>query len=295
MQAPVFRAATYRAWAGVSLPAHANHNAPDPDAALHLARHGDVEAALKLADDATRPEAEGLRLGKNYPVEWTRLVSLTLGLILVTALHPGVGLNLPLPAATAGSGVETAAFNLKDFVSHLVPASIVEALTAADDGREHRQIHMIDARGRIGAYTGAACIDWCGQTSGASYSVAGNMLAGRDVIAATAKAYESESSRPFAERLIAALAAGERAGGDKRGKQAAALLIATTEDYPALDLRVDDHAEPIVELARLYEKSAERFQPFVGCLPSRRTPAGIFDRVAIETEIARFQSARRKG
>ena len=118
----------------------------------------------------------------------------------------------------------------------------------------------------------------------------GEVVEYRDI----AKAYESESSRPFAERLIAALAAGERAGGDKRGKQAAALLIATTEDYPALDLRVDDHAEPIVELARLYEKSLERFQPFVACLPSRGTPAGIFDRALIEAEIARFQSARRK-
>ena len=213
----------------------------------------------------------------------------------VGALCPHVRANVGAVATQALCNPLYAAPALDAMSRGETPASIVEALTAGDDGREHRQIHMIDARGRIGAYTGAACIDWCGQTSGASYSVAGNMLAGRDVIAATAKAYESESSRPFAERLIAALAAGERAGGDKRGKQAAALLIATTEDYPALDLRVDDHAEPIVELARLYEKSAERFQPFVGCLPSRRTPAGIFDRVAIETEIARFQSARRKG
>ena len=213
----------------------------------------------------------------------------------VGALCPHVRANVGAVATQALCNPLYAAPALEAMSRGETPASIVEALTAGDDGREHRQIHMIDARGRIGAYTGAACIDWCGQTSGASYSVAGNMLAGRDVIAATAKAYESESSRPFAERLIAALAAGERAGGDKRGKQAAALLIATTEDYPALDLRVDDHAEPIVELARLYEKSAERFQPFVGCLPSRRTPAGIIDRVAIETEIARFQSARRKG
>jgi len=173
------------------------------------------------------------------------------------------------------------------------PASIIAALTAADEGREHRQIHIIDARGRVGAYTGGACIDWCGQTSGASYSVAGNMLTGPDVLTATANAYEAASSRSFADRLIAALTAGEKAGGDKRGKQAAALLIATTEDYPALDLRVDDHAEPVVELARLYEKSTERFQPFVSCLPSRRRPAGIVERAAIESEIARFQSARR--
>jgi uncharacterized Ntn-hydrolase superfamily protein len=79
---------------------------------------------------------------------------------------------------------------------------------------------------------------------------------------------------------------------DARGKQAAALIVCTTEDYPALDLRVDDHAEPIVELRRLYEKSLERFQPFVACLPSRANPAGITDRALIETEIERFQAAR---
>ena len=79
---------------------------------------------------------------------------------------------------------------------------------------------------------------------------------------------------PFAERLLAALEAGEAAGGDKRGKQGAALLIYTTEDYPFLDLRVDDHAEPLVELRRLYDKSLERFQPFLACLPSRARPGG---------------------
>jgi uncharacterized Ntn-hydrolase superfamily protein len=92
----------------------------------------------------------------------------------------------------------------------------------------------------------------------------------------------------FAERLLAALEAGERAGGDKRGKQAAALLIYATEDYPFLDLRVDDHAEPLAELRRLYEKSLERYQPFMACLPSRSRPAGITDRAAIEREIALF-------
>ena len=174
------------------------------------------------------------------------------------------------------------------------PASIVAALTAADEGRDHRQIHMIDARGRIGAYTGPSCVDWCGQSSGAGFSVAGNMLAGPAALSATAAAYEAAASRPFAERLIVALHAGEAAGGDKRGKQAAALLIATTEDYPALDLRVDNHPEPIAELARLYEKSEERFQPFVACLPSRHRPAGVVDRTVIEAEIERFRAARGK-
>jgi len=172
------------------------------------------------------------------------------------------------------------------------PRDIVDALTGADEGREHRQLHMIDAKGRIAAHTGSACIAWCGQRAGRDYSVAGNMLAGPQVIEDTAAAFEAGGELPFALRLIVALAAGEAAGGDKRGKQAAALLVCTTEDYPALDLRVDDHTEPIAELRRLYDVSLERFQPFVACLPSRDRPSGITDRAAIEAEIVRFQAAR---
>jgi uncharacterized Ntn-hydrolase superfamily protein len=123
--------------------------------------------------------------------------------------------------------------------------------------------------------------------------VAGNMLAGPQVVEKSFEKYEQSTNLPFAERLIEALAAGEAAGGDKRGKQGAALRIHTTEEYPALDLRVDDHAEPIGELRRLYAKSLERFQPFVSCLPSRARPAGITDRNEIEAEIARFQSKLR--
>jgi uncharacterized Ntn-hydrolase superfamily protein len=177
----------------------------------------------------------------------------------------------------------------------LSPQAALRQVTAPDDGREHRQIHLIDAQGRTAAHTGSACIDWCGHTAGAGYSVAGNMLAGPQVVSATAAAYEAASHLPFAERLIAALAAGEAAGGDKRGKQAAALLVHTTEDYPALDIRVDDHAEPIEELRRLYDVSLERFQPFNACLPSRARPAGITDRTVIEAEIERFHAARRGG
>jgi uncharacterized Ntn-hydrolase superfamily protein len=172
------------------------------------------------------------------------------------------------------------------------PADIVHALTRADEGRDHRQLHLIDAQGRIASHTGSACIEWCGQRAGRDYSAAGNMLAGPRVLEDTAAAYEAGSHLPFAERLIAAMAAGDAAGGDKRGKQAAALLICTTEEYPALDLRVDDHADPIAELRRLYAKSLERFQPFIACLPSRERPAGITDRAVIEGEIERFHAAR---
>lgn len=172
------------------------------------------------------------------------------------------------------------------------PADIIGHLTAADEGRDHRQLHMIDRDNRSAAYTGAACIDWCGHTAGEGFSVAGNMLAGPEVIASTASFYQSHPHLDFAERLLLALAAGEAAGGDKRGKQGAALRVYTTEDYPALDLRVDDHDEPITELLRLYAKSLERYQPFTACLPTQARPAGLFDRSLIEAEVQRFHASR---
>src|SRR5437867_8961537 len=96
-----------------------------------------------------------------------------------------------------------------------VPAGeVVRRLIAPDEGREQRQLHVIDAAGRIGQHTGARCVDWCGAVAGTGYSVAGNMLAGSRVIHDTAEAYEKTKNLPFAERLIAALEAGEAAGGD---------------------------------------------------------------------------------
>jgi uncharacterized Ntn-hydrolase superfamily protein len=174
------------------------------------------------------------------------------------------------------------------------PAALLAALLQADAGSAQRQFHMIDDRGRGAAHTGGDCIDWCGHTLHDGFSVAGNMLAGPQVIQATADSYAAQAALPFAERLIAALAAGEAAGGDKRGKQAAALLVYNGQDYPALDLRVDDHAEPIAELRRLYEVSLERYQPFMACIPSRERPAGITDRSVIEAEITRFHAARQQ-
>jgi uncharacterized Ntn-hydrolase superfamily protein len=171
-------------------------------------------------------------------------------------------------------------------------ADVVHTLTDADEGREHRQLHMIDTQGRTAAHTGSACIEWCGHLEGDGYSVAGNLLAGPQVIRDTAATYQTGAELPFAERLIAALDAGDAAGGDKRGKQAAALLIHGVEDYPLLSLRVDDHENPLAELRRLLEKSLERYQPFVGCLPGRTRPAGITDRALIEAAIERFTAAR---
>jgi uncharacterized Ntn-hydrolase superfamily protein len=171
-------------------------------------------------------------------------------------------------------------------------ADAVALLVAGDEGREHRQLHLIDRGGQTAAHTGSQCIDWCGHRAYEGFSVAGNMLAGPEVLDRTAHAYQAGAGRPIAERLLAAMAAGEMAGGDKRGKQAAAVLIHTTETYPFLDLRVDDHPDPIAELKRLYLVSLERYQPFIACLPSAARPAGITDRAAIEAEVERFQAAR---
>src|SRR5687768_8387883 len=147
----------------------------------------------------------------------------------------------------------------------------VQRLVAPDEGREQRQLHIIDAAGRIGQHTGSQCIGWCGALAGEGFSVAGNMLANEKVVRETARAFQATQGA-FADRLIAALHAGEAAGGDKRGKQSAALLIYSTEAYPELDLRVDDHAEPLVELRRLQEKAHERFVPYLRCSPSQARP-----------------------
>jgi uncharacterized Ntn-hydrolase superfamily protein len=174
-----------------------------------------------------------------------------------------------------------------------VPApEVVQRLTAPDEGREQRQLHVIDTAGRIGQHTGKQCVDWCGAVSGEGFSVAGNMLANERVIRDTANAYESSRSLPFAERLLNAMQAGEAAGGDKRGKQSAALIVHSTEEYPELSIRVDDHAEPLAELRRLYEKAHERFVPFMRCGPSKARPWGVLDRAEIERRIAEHAKSR---
>jgi uncharacterized Ntn-hydrolase superfamily protein len=172
------------------------------------------------------------------------------------------------------------------------PAAVVAALTAADAGRAQRQLHVLGAAGMAAVHTGEQCIEWCGHLQGEHFSVAGNMLAGPQVVQATAEAFVAHAGQPLAERLLAALAAGEAAGGDKRGKQSAALRIQGHEDRPELDLRVDDHAEPVRELQRLHDVSLQRFQPFVACLAGRADPVGELDRTRIEAAIERFHRKR---
>ena len=165
------------------------------------------------------------------------------------------------------------------------PHDIINTLIAADPGRESRQLHIMDADGRIASHTGHDCVDWCGHIEDKSFSIAGNMLAGAQVLDDTAKAYLANENLPFAQRLIAAMRSGEAAGGDKRGKQSAALLIHGEEEWSDLDLRVDDHVDPLTELERLEQVSRERWVHFRQFLPTRKNPAGITDRATIDAGI----------
>ena len=145
----------------------------------------------------------------------------------------------------------------------------------------------MDASGKIAQHTGRECIDWCGSVKGDNFSIAGNMLAGAQVLDETAAAFRANGSLPLPRRLIAALMAGEAAGGDKRGKQSAALVIYGKEEWSELSLRVDDHDDPLAELARLERVSHERWVHFRDFIPTRANPAGITDRAVIDATIAK--------
>ncbi|MGB8399472.1 DUF1028 domain-containing protein [Bradyrhizobium sp.] len=220
--------------------------------------------------------------------------------IAVATRFFAVGARVPHIAAGIG-GVATQALvnpyygidGLKLLREGRAPRDIVTTLIAADSGRESRQLHVMDTSGRIASHTGRDCVDWCGHLEGDDFSIAGNMLAGADVLDDTAKAYVANENLPFARRLILAMQAGETAGGDKRGRQSAALLIHGEEEWSDLDLRVDDHADPLAELERLEQVSRERWVHFRKFLPTRKNPAGVTDREAIDAAIDAAIASRR--
>lgn len=166
------------------------------------------------------------------------------------------------------------------------PSEVVAALVGPDPAKLQRQFHVIDAQGRIAQHSGPGCVGWAGAVEGQDVSVAGNMLAGPDVVARTRDAYLAASGS-LAERLLAAMEAGEAAGGDKRGRQGAGLKICTADPYPDLDIRADDHPDPLAELRRLHRVSLERYAVFRRFLAGRDSAWGELDRSVIEAAIAR--------
>jgi uncharacterized Ntn-hydrolase superfamily protein len=170
-------------------------------------------------------------------------------------------------------------------------AALIAELTSRDGNAAQRQVHMLDRGGRFAAFTGGGCVEWTGHAAGPDCSVAGNMLAGPEVVAATRDAFAAASGLPLPGRLLAAMEAGERAGGDKRGRQSAALRVHAGEDYPWIDVRADDHADPLAELRRLLAVAAERYLHFAEALPTRANFTGR-DRAAIDAAISTAEAER---
>jgi uncharacterized Ntn-hydrolase superfamily protein len=193
--------------------------------------------------------------------------------VAVQSKFIAVGAVVPWAQAGVGAVATQALGNtrygpegLAMFKQGMTAQQVVGELTGADPMRDRRQVGVVDAAGRAATYTGAQCMEWAGGKTGMNFAVQGNILAGPGVIEAMAAGYE-QAQGDLGERMIAALEAGEAAGGDRRGRQSAALLIVRQNaGYAGLndryrDLRVDDHPEPIAELLRIYRLHKQIFPP----------------------------------
>ena len=184
--------------------------------------------------------------------------------VAVASRFFAVGSVVPYARAGVGAVATQASANttwgpgaLELLARGATPAEALAILTRADEGQSHRQAGVVAAGGASATFTGSECNSWAGGRSGPGYAVQGNILTGEDVVVAMEKAFLDTAGKTLAERLYAAIVAGDAAGGDSRGKQSAVLLVSRAaggyggNDDRAIDIRVDDHAEPIVELGRL--------------------------------------------
>jgi uncharacterized Ntn-hydrolase superfamily protein len=184
--------------------------------------------------------------------------------VAVASKFLAVGNAVPAAAAGVGAVATQASANVAWKAAALdrlragdSAEEALAALVAADDQPEHRQLGIVDAAGRAASHTGTSCLDWAGSYTAAGVAIQGNVLAGPEVLTAMALAWQDSAGQELAHRLLAALKAGDAAGGDRRGRQSAALLVVRDgAGYGGLDdiaasLRVDDHTEPVVELERL--------------------------------------------
>jgi uncharacterized Ntn-hydrolase superfamily protein len=194
--------------------------------------------------------------------------TLALGVAVSTAVPavgsvvPHVKVNVGAIATQAQTNIAYGIEGLRLFENGEIPEKVLKKLLAADRDREKRQVIIIDAKGRTAAFTGKETENWKGHVIGEDCVVAGNMLTGRNVIRAMRDSFD-EQKGTLALRLLTSLEAGQNAGGDKRGRLSAALLVAdsrwTSSSRPLLDLRVDAHSNPVAELLRVYTVSRGYF------------------------------------
>lgn len=211
--------------------------------------------------------------------------------VAVTTCAFAVGASCPFVRPGIGAVSSQAMTNrylgpavLDGLARGLSPKAAIEGALCGDDGKHLRQIHAVDRHGQHAIWTGGASFDWAGGVSAHNVGVTGNTLAGPNVVEHTLARYLAGPAEPMAERLIGALMAGQRAGGDARGKQSAALKLITSEDFPDIDLRVDDHPEPLDELARLLAVWRRDRAPTLANAPSRANPSGVTDLAVLDTD-----------
>ena len=188
--------------------------------------------------------------------------------VAVASKFLAVGSAVPAAVAQVGAIATQADANVAYkgiALAHLdegaTAAVALQRLLEEDDGRDHRQVGIVDVDGTAASHTGSQCLDWAGGVTGDGYAIQGNILVGSAVVESMEAAWRADADQPFARRLLAALRAGDDAGGDRRGRQSAALLVVRDgagyggRDDIAVDLRVDDHPAPVTELTRLLDLS----------------------------------------
>ena len=203
-----------------------------------------------------------------------------LGVAVSTAV-PGVGGICPYVQSGVGA-ISTQSWvnpylgidGLRLLGQSLSAQQTLDKLIADDPGRDVRQLGIVDSKGGSAAWSGTGCTQWFGHITGQDFSVQGNMLVGERTVQAMAEAFTKMAGLPLPERLVGVLEAAQNVGGDKRGRQSAAVLVHAKEDYPYLSLRVDEHAFPVVELRRVFEIARQQLLPFVDGMPTRTNPMG---------------------
>lgn len=213
-----------------------------------------------------------------------------LGIAVSTKL-PGVGMLCPFVKAGVGA-VATQSFvnpyigirGLEHLSSGMSAQEAKEKIMAEEINLEHRQFAIVDKDGGTAAFSGNECDGYYNHFEGDGFVVAGNMLVNEETLTDMKAAFENHTGLDLSERLLRALEAGQAAGGDKRGKQSAALKVFDTEEYPFVDLRVDEHEDPVAELSRVYDVAKEELLPFMPMMPTKENPGGSFNPDEYEAE-----------
>jgi uncharacterized Ntn-hydrolase superfamily protein len=196
---------------------------------------------------------------------------------LVTFAKPGVGAVATQSWVNVYLGID----GLRLLEQGLSAEETLQRLVDGDSGRNVRQVGVVDGRGESASWSGPDCTSWFGHRTGRDYAAQGNMLVGEATVTAMAEAFEQHEALDLPERLLVSLEAAQAAGGDMRGRQSAALYVVDKEEYPLVDLRVDEHPYPVAELRRIFEIAKLQLFPFVTGLPNRSDQQGkIGDDVA---------------